>query len=88
MPKIKVLSKYLMPGEWERQKSTWIAWPHNKSDWPNKFKNIPKVFLDIIFHLSSDQKVNILLQSQAQKRIIKKHLKIKNEKHPIFCNKK
>ncbi len=80
MPKIKVLSKYLMPAEWERQESTWIAWPHNKSDWPNKFQNIPKVFLDIIFHLSSDQKVNILLKSQAQKRIIKKHLKTKKLK--------
>ena len=26
------------------QKSTWIAWPHNKNDWPGKFENIPNVF--------------------------------------------
>ena len=32
---------YRMPAEWETQKSTWIAWPHNKEDWPGKFNEIP-----------------------------------------------
>ncbi len=80
MPKIKSSSEYLMPAEWERQKSTWIAWPHNKSDWPGKFQKIPTVFLDIIFHLSSDQIINILVQRQAQKKIIKKNLKLRKTK--------
>ena len=25
---------YRMPAEWEKQKSTWVAWPHNQRDWP------------------------------------------------------
>ena len=37
-------NQYRMPAEWEKQKSTWIAWPHNKSDWPGLFKQIPSVF--------------------------------------------
>ena len=37
-----------MPAEWEPQKSTWIAWPHNKKDWPGKFNEIPWVFSKII----------------------------------------
>ena len=29
---------YRMPAEWEKQNSTWLAWPHNKNDWPDKFE--------------------------------------------------
>ena len=39
---------YRMPAEWEKQKSTWVAWPHNQRDWPNKFQYIPFVFCEII----------------------------------------
>ena len=38
---------YRMPAEWEPQKSTWIAWPHNKEDWPGKFSKIPWIFSKI-----------------------------------------
>ena len=37
-----------MPAEWEKQQSTLIGWPYNKNDWPGKFKNIPKIFAEII----------------------------------------
>ena len=43
---------YRMPAEWEKQKSTWVAWPHNQRDWPNKFEFIPFVFCEIISNLS------------------------------------
>ena len=48
MNKILSLKGYRMPGEWELQKSVWIAWPYNKKDWPNLFKNIPRVVAEII----------------------------------------
>ena len=57
-----------MPAEWEKQKSTWIAWPHNKKDWPNKFNNIPYVFAEIISYISKVQIVNILIQNKQSKR--------------------
>ena len=44
MPNLSRYGAYRMPAEWEPQKSTWIAWPHNKKDWPGKFRNIPNVF--------------------------------------------
>jgi agmatine deiminase len=31
---------YRMPAEWERHDATWIAWPHNRDDWPGKFSPI------------------------------------------------
>ena len=53
---------YRMPAEWEKQKSTIVAWPHNKNDWPNKFFSIPHLFAEIISKISKYQKVNILIQ--------------------------
>ena len=37
------LSGFRMPGEWEAQKSVWIAWPYNKNDWPGLYKFIPEI---------------------------------------------
>ena len=55
MPKIAYKGILRMPAEWEPQKSTWIAWPHNKDDWPGKFEHIPFVFGKIISELSRVQ---------------------------------
>tara|TARA_B100001248_G_scaffold150390_1_gene112811 strand:+ start:198 stop:1247 length:1050 start_codon:yes stop_codon:yes gene_type:complete len=66
-----------MPAEWEKQKSTWIAWPHNRKDWPNKFNNIPHVFAKIISSISKVQIVNILIQNKQSKRKIINYLKQK-----------
>ena len=32
---------YRMPAEWEPHEATWIAWPHNRDDWPGKFAPFP-----------------------------------------------
>ena len=57
-----------MPAEWEKQKSTWIAWPHNDKDWPNKFNLIPETFAKIVFHISKSQIVNILVENNSLKK--------------------
>ena len=59
---------YRMPAEWEKQKSTWVAWPHNKKDWPNKFELIPDIFAQIITKISKSQKVNILIENKNLKK--------------------
>jgi len=59
-------NQYRMPAEWEKQKSTWLAWPHNKSDWPGLFEKIPSVFLKIIYELSKVQRVNILVKNRKE----------------------
>jgi len=65
---------YRMPAEWEKQSSTWLAWPHNKNDWPDKFENIPSTFAKIASALSKVQNVDILIQSKAVKKNIKRIL--------------
>ena len=49
----KKISKFRMPAEWEPQKSVWMAWPHNKNDWPGLFKKIPNVVGKIIKYLTN-----------------------------------
>ena len=39
-----------MPAEWEPHEATWLAWPHEKSDWPGKFAPIPWVYGEIVRH--------------------------------------
>tara|TARA_B100000700_G_scaffold138371_1_gene154404 strand:+ start:863 stop:1915 length:1053 start_codon:yes stop_codon:yes gene_type:complete len=76
MPKMPNEGIYRMPAEWERQKSTWIAWPHNKEDWPGKFSEIPKVFGEIITILSKVQPVNILVKDKSDQKAAIFFLKI------------
>ena len=61
---------YRMPAEWEKQKSTIVAWPHNKNDWPKKFFSIPCLFAEIISKISKYQKVNILIQRKRSNVLI------------------
>ena len=70
---------FRMPAEWDKQKSTWIAWPHNKKDWPQKFKFIPDVYGKIISQISKVQKINILIEKKEEEEKINLFLK----KYPI-----
>ena len=38
---------YRMPAEWEPHAATWLAWPHEKTDWPGKFEAVHWVFCEI-----------------------------------------
>jgi agmatine deiminase len=53
---------FRMPAEWEPHEATWIAWPHNKEDWPGRFTPIPWVYCEIIRKLAEVEKVRVLVQ--------------------------
>jgi agmatine deiminase len=65
---------YRMPAEWEPHEATWIAWPHQRSDWPGKFAPIPWVYTEIVRHLSRSERVNILVQGRAMRRRARERL--------------
>jgi agmatine deiminase len=50
-----------MPAEWELHEATWIAWPHQCDDWPDKFEPIPWVYAEIVRHLHRFEEVRILV---------------------------
>jgi agmatine deiminase len=56
---------YRMPAEWERQCATWLAWPHNRTDWPGKFEPIPYVYAHIVRHLAGVTRVQIIVNDAA-----------------------
>ncbi len=59
---------YRMPAEWEPHAATWIAWPHNVTDWPGKFSAIPWVYAEIVRNLAEVERVEILISSKAAER--------------------
>ncbi len=56
-----------MPAEWEPHEATWLAWPHERTDWPGKFAPIPWVYADIARHLARVERVRILVQDAEAK---------------------
>src|SRR5262245_17614771 len=56
-----------MPSEWEPHVATWIAWPHERTDWPGKFAPIPWVYADIVRHLARVERVRILVQHRDER---------------------
>jgi len=57
-----------MPAEWEPHAATWIAWPHNRADWPGRFAPIPWVYGEIVRKLAAVERVRILTQNDAAER--------------------
>jgi agmatine deiminase len=66
---------YRMPAEWEAHAATWLAWPHELTDWPGKFAPIPWAFAEIVRHLSRVERVYLLVESRAAETSVHKILK-------------
>jgi agmatine deiminase len=56
---------FRMPAEWEPHEATWIAWPHNREDWPGRFTPVPWVYGEIVRKLSAVERVRILVDDRA-----------------------
>src|SRR5437667_10624678 len=67
---------FRMPAEWEPHEATWIAWPHNKDDWPGKFGCIPWVYGEIVRHLHQGERVRILVNGRRTEEQAREILQI------------
>lgn len=63
-----------MPGEWEPHDATWLAWPHERSDWPGHFDRIPDVYVGIIAELVRGERVDLIVESRAVGRSVERRL--------------
>ncbi len=61
MPAMPADLGYRMPAEWEAHASTWIAWPHNRGDWPGKFGPIPWAFAEIVRLIARSEPVDLIV---------------------------
>lgn len=57
---------YRMPAEWEKHAATWLAWPHNAIDWPNKVDTIRWVYGEIIRKISPGERIRLLVNSRSE----------------------
>ena len=57
-----------MPAEWEPHAATWIAWPHNREDWPGKFAPVPWVYVEIVRLLSRFEPVHVVVRNGGMRR--------------------
>ncbi|MEQ1886629.1 MAG: agmatine deiminase family protein [Bryobacteraceae bacterium] len=65
---------FRMPAEWEAHEATWLAWPHEKSDWPGKFTPIPFLYGEIVRLLTRAEIVRILVNDQDAEQTVRRVL--------------
>ena len=54
-----------MPAEWEPHRATWIAWPHNRSDWPGRIEAVRWCYVEIVRRLAAVEPVEIVFRDAA-----------------------
>lgn len=59
---------YRMPAEWEPHESTWLAWPHFRGDWPDKFEPIPWVYAEIVRNLARHERVDLIVNDVTSEK--------------------
>ena len=54
------------PAEWERQKATWLSWPHNENEWGKKrIARMQKFYIELINKILEFQDVNLIFPDVA-----------------------
>jgi agmatine deiminase len=66
---------YSMPAEWEPHEATWLGWPHNETDWPDKIDTIRWVYGEIVRKISTGELVRILVRHRAEQKLATSYLK-------------
>jgi agmatine deiminase len=65
---------FAMPAEWEKHEATWLGWPHNESDWPDKIDTIRWVYGEMVRKISEGEIVRILARNQAEAKRARSYL--------------
>ncbi len=56
---------FRMPAEWEPHAATWIAWPHEASDWPGKFEPVAWVYGEFARYITAVERLRVLVRDGA-----------------------
>jgi agmatine deiminase len=65
---------FSMPAEWQPHEATWLAWPHNPTDWPDKLDTIRWVYGEIVRKLSPGETIRMLVNSRAEEKAARRCL--------------
>jgi agmatine deiminase len=59
---------FRMPAEWEPHEATWLAWPHNRDDWPGKLAAIEWVYAEMVRHLCRHETVRMIVPNALKEK--------------------
>ena len=65
---------FSMPAEWEKHQATWLGWPHNPTDWPDKLDAIRWVYGEMVRKICAGELVRLLVAGDAQETQARKYL--------------
>jgi agmatine deiminase len=65
---------FAMPAEWEKHEATWLGWPHNETDWPDKIDTIRWVYGEMVRKIAEGEIVRILVRNQAEAKFARSYL--------------
>ena len=65
---------YSMPAEWEPHEATWLGWPHNPTDWPDKLDTIRWVYGEMVRKISPGETVRILVRTRAEEKLARHYV--------------
>ena len=57
---------FSMPAEWEPHEATWLGWPHNPTDWPDKLETIRWVYGEIVRKIAPGERIRILVAHRTE----------------------
>jgi len=63
-----------MPAEWEPHEATWLGWPHNPTDWPDKLDTIRWVYGEMVRKISLGEVVRMLVRNKAEEKLARLYL--------------
>jgi agmatine deiminase len=66
---------FAMPAEWEKHEATWLGWPHNETDWPDKIDTIRWVYGEMVRKVAEGEIVRILVRNKAEEKFARTYLK-------------
>ena len=66
---------FSMPAEWEKHEATWLGWPHNLTDWPDKLDTIRWVYGEMVRKIAAGEIVQILVRHKPEQQLAASYLK-------------
>src|SRR3989338_7439068 len=69
---------YFMPAEWERHDAIWLAWPYDKTTFPDRVDKAEETYISIVKSIYQSEKINLLVLNHDVKNKIIEMLKKEN----------
>src|ERR1017187_10987952 len=59
---------FSMPAEWEEHEATWLAWPHNPTDWPDKLDIVRWGYGEMVRKIAPGEIVRMVADSRKDEK--------------------